>query len=292
MKQIEFSKLHALGNDFLVLQVGEDIGVQQSLASIARKICARHAGVGADGILCYHPSLGDDGADFSALIFNADGSRAEMSGNGLRCLAAFLYHADLFVSPVMRIRTVSGLRVLRLLERRGESYIIESSMGSPVTEPSRLNVRLQSGTAPLVGWPLRIGAEEIPVTISSMGNPHCSTFWPDAALAPVERLGPLLERHESFPRRTNVEFIQVIDRNRLRVRFWERGVGSTLASGTGSSAAVVASILHDYVDSPVIVDTVEGTFLVRWSPPQELFLTGPAAFICSGMYSHEAVEPE
>jgi diaminopimelate epimerase len=284
MREIEFAKLHALGNDFLILKVGDDRGVQQALASVARQICARHTGVGADGILCYHTTLGDAEADFSALIFNADGSRAEISGNGLRCLAAFVHNVGLSSSPVIRVRTVAGVRVLRILEEKGKSYKIESSMGSPITDPSRLGLNLESGTEPLVGWPLRIETEEISVTICSMGNPHCSTYWPDVTQAPIERIGPLLETHEGFPRRTNVEFIQVINRNRLRVRFWERGVGSTLASGTGSSAAVVASILHGYVESPVTVETAEGMCLVKWSPPDELFLTGLAEFICSGVY--------
>lgn len=119
------------------------------------------------------------------------------------------------------------------------------------------------------------------VTISSMGNPHCSTFWPDVSRAPMEILGPVLERHSCFPNRTNVEFVQVLDRHRIRVRFWERGVGPTLASGTGSSAAVVAAILNCLAESPVIVEVELGSLEVHWQPPGDLFLTGPAEYLCS-----------
>jgi diaminopimelate epimerase len=286
---IEFAKLHAHGNDYLILQVGEEIGVQQSLSAIARKICSRRTGVGADGIVCCHTTLGDDQADYSALIVNADGSRAEISGNGLRCLAAYLHHEGIFTSPEMRVRTVAGPRILKLLEYEGGSYKIEGSMGSPVTDSSLLDVELPSGPTAPVGRPLQVGEEEIPVTLSSMGNPHCSTFWPDVDRAPVERLGPQLEMHDCFPRRTNVEFIEVIDRNRLKVRFWERGVGITHASGTGASAAVVAAVLQNSVESPVEVETIGGTLTVRWNPPEELFLTGKAEYICSGVYRHDSI---
>jgi diaminopimelate epimerase len=280
---MEFAKLHALGNDFLVMNVA-GVAYPQALASHARQICDRHCGVGADGILYYQPTIGDPEADFSALIFNADGSKAEMSGNGVRCLAAFLHQSGQSRRSTVRIRTVSGVRVLTLHGKGGETYTFETSMGAPVTDPVRIPARLAGLSGPVVEHPLEVGSEVVKVTLCSMGNPHCSTFWPDLESAPVDRLGPLLESHDIFPNRTNVEFIQVVDRHQLRTRFWERGVGPTLASGTGSSAAAVAAILNDLAESPVTVHTEMGTLLVSWENRGEVLLTGPAQFICTGWY--------
>ena len=281
---MEFAKLHGLGNDFLVARVGETGGLPRSLTLLARQLCDRHCGIGADGIIFYQPTLGDLEAEVSALIYNADGSRAEMSGNGLRCLAALLHKSGQQSSPALRIRTVSGIKTYVLQGREGKVYTFESSMGHPITDPQRVPSRLAPGPEPLLSFPLSVASEKIAVSLCSMGNPHCSTFWPDVKTAPLEVLGPLLEKHEGFPNHTNVEFIQVLDRNRIRVRFWERGVGRTLASGTGSSAAAVAAILNNLVDSPVTVETDLGNMLVRWKFGEDLFLTGPAEFIFSGVY--------
>jgi diaminopimelate epimerase len=280
---MEFAKLHALGNDFLVMNVA-GAGYAQALASHARQICDRHCGVGADGILYYQPTIGDPESDFSALIFNADGSKAEMSGNGVRCLAAFLHQSGQSRRSTLRIRTVSGIKVLTLHGKDGETYTFETSMGGPITDPARIPARLGALPGPVVEYPLEVGSELVKVTLCSMGNPHCSTFWTDLESAPIDRLGPLLERHDIFPNRTNVEFIQVVDRHQLRTRFWERGVGRTLASGTGSSAAAVAAILNDLAQSPVTVHTELGALLVSWPDKGDVLLKGPAEFICTGVY--------
>ncbi len=282
--KVEFAKLHGLGNDFLVVGM-EGVGTPPgTLAPLAGRMCDRHRGVGADGVVFYQPTRGDSEADFSALIFNADGSKAEMSGNGVRCLAAHLHRSGRILSRVLRIRTVSGIKACLLRKHEGGIYVFETSMGEPVTDPQRIPARI-AVAGPVLNHPLQVESMTVEVSLCSMGNPHCSTFWPDVAQAPMETLGALLERHEIFPNRANVEFIQVMDRRRIRVRFWERGVGPTLASGTGSSAAAVAAILRGLVDSEVLVETELGTMSVRWEPGQELFLTGPAEHICSGVYS-------
>jgi diaminopimelate epimerase len=280
---MEFAKLHGLGNDFLITGMGDAVDMPRPMSTLARQICDRHRGVGADGVVFYQPTIGDPEADVSALIFNADGSRAEMSGNGVRCLAAQLYRTGRFRTPALRIRTVSGIKTYSIKMQEAEVYTFESSMGTPILNPARIPAVLD-GPGPILNHPLTLGSEHIQVSLCSMGNPHCSTFWSDVIGAPVDTIGPLLERHTLFPNRTNVEFIQVIDRSRIRVLFWERGVGRTLASGTGSSAAAVAAILHKFVESPVTVDTGLGTMRVSWKPGEELFLTGPAEFICSGTY--------
>lgn len=281
---MEFAKLHGLGNDFLVVNVNRADLPPHSIASHARKICHRHCGIGADGVLYYKDAFGDPEADVTVRIFNADGSEAEMSGNGVRCLAAFLFHSGQHRLESPRIRTLSGVKVLTLQGQERMVYTYESSMGAPITDPHKIPVQLDPGFEPIVGYPIAVGSEVVKVTICSMGNPHCSTFWPVLDSAPVHTLGPALEGHDIFANRTNVEFIEVLDRHRLRVRFWERGVGRTLASGTGSCAAAVAAVLHGYVESPVTVETEMGSLLVRWEGSGEVFLTGPAEFVCSGSY--------
>ena len=283
---MKLAKLHGLGNDFLVVQAVEG-GAGQSFGALARTLCRRQTGIGADGIVFFQPTFGDSAADAAALIFNADGSQAEMSGNGTRCLAAYLTYSGAIHSRIIRIRTVSGVKVFTLKDQKGKVYTFESAMGCPVTDPAKVPARLGSGSETLVDFPLAVGSEMVRVTVCSMGNPHCSSFWHDVSLAPVHTLGPELERHGSFPNRTNVEFIQVLDRHRIRVRFWERGVGPTQASGTGSSAAAVAAILNNLVESPVAVEVERGSLIVQWQPPGELFLTGPAEYICSIEYPIE-----
>ncbi len=281
---MKFAKLHGLGNDFLVAKAENTERASPSLSSLAVRICERHTGVGADGIVFFQPTIGDADADVSALIFNADGSRAEMSGNGTRCLAAYLIHSGYALGGSIRIRTVSGIKKLVLINQDGLIYAFRASMGQPVLEPRRIPVRLGSSENAVIDFPLAVGPELVRVTASSMGNPHCSTFWPDVTAAPIDRLGKLLERHDSFPNRTNVEFVQVLDRHRIRVCFWERGVGRTRSSGTGSSAAAVAGILNGQVESPVKVEVEMGTLTIEWEPPGELFLTGPAEYTFDGDY--------
>jgi diaminopimelate epimerase len=289
---MEFAKLHALGNDFLIMKVDEAGSLGVSLASLAKKACDRHQGVGGDGVVFYRPTLGDRDADVSALIFNADGGKAEMSGNGVRCLATHLVHSGKFALQCIRIRTVAGIRSCRLKGQDGRIYRFESSMGPPVTEPALVPARLVSASGPLIDCPLDVGDATIPVTVVSIGNPHCSTFWADVDQAPVESLGPRIEHHGAFPKRTNVEFIQILSRRRLRVRFWERGVGRTSASGTGSCAAAVAGILRGLVESPVEVETEGGVLTVAWSPPGEVLLTGTAEHVCHGSLADDLVCPE
>jgi len=282
---MEFAKLHGLGNDFLVAPLDRSKDPERSLSSLAVDICDRHLGVGADGIVFYEPTVGDPDAEISALIFNADGSKAEMSGNGIRCLAAFLLFSGAYSSKILRIRTVSGIKVFTLKDRKHNTFTFESSMGHPITEPKLVPVHLDSSSTPIVSHALAVGSEVVRVTICSMGNPHCSTFWQDLEHAPVDALGAQLERHAIFPNRTNVEFIQVMDRHRIRVKFWERGVGRTMASGTGGSAAAVASILNGFAESPITIETELGELIAAWDFQSELMLTGPAEFICKGTYA-------
>ena len=278
-----FAKLEGLGNDFLV--VSAEAAEGRSLFGLSQQICDRHYGIGADGLLIYSQEDPASGADFKMRIFNADGGEAELSGNGLRCLAAFLFSEGLAENSVVRIATLAGLKVLRLTDSAPPEYRFEVDMGEPILEPSRIAFKPSSEPASLVAFPLPVGGEVHSVTISSMGNPHCSLFVNQFSDVDWEHLGNQIESHPFFPERTNVEFIRVRGRNEIEVRFWERGVGKTFSSGTGSCAAIVASILNGRTDRKVKIQTLGGSLEIEWREDNRLQLRGPARWICSGTYA-------
>jgi diaminopimelate epimerase len=296
MKDVSFVKYDAAGNDFIVvsavdLQLPAGFGPKgrkagnRLLAALARAILARHTGVGADGLLVSWPPMNP--RNHAALqVFNADGSEAEMSGNGVRCLAAWLLEAGMGLARVA-IETPAGLRTA---EHTGGGYggerLFRVQMGEPVFEPQRIPFRDAKATAPIVRYPLRtsLGAQE--VTVLSMGNPHCTVFVKSFDDLDWRALGREIESHSLFPNRTNVEFVRMASPTEIEVRFWERGVGETASSGTGSSAAVVASSLNGHSRRSVRVETLGGPLRVEWGPSGLVFLTGPVRRIASGTYEH------
>jgi diaminopimelate epimerase len=277
---MHFTKLEGLGNDFII--AAGDLVVESDYASLAQDICERHFGVGADGLIFFWQSESE--ANFRMRIFNADGGEAEMSGNGLRCLAAHLYHQRFHEDPELKIQTAAGLKTLQLLKTAGPDFLFAVDMGAPILEFSRIPFRPDSAPDSLIGYSLKVGDKILKVTITSMGNPHCSTFVQNFEEIEWEKLGPQIENHPFFPQRTNVEFIRLRNRGEIEVRFWERGVGKTLASGTGACAATVASILNGYVDSSLVVKTLGGPLQMQWRPGDPVRLKGPARFICEGNY--------
>jgi len=278
-----FAKLEGLGNDFLVVSAEATEG--RSLFGLSQQICDRHYGIGADGLLIYSPGDPTSGADFKMRIFNADGGEAELSGNGLRCLAAFLFAEDLAENSVVRVATLAGLKVLRLTDSSPPEYRFEVDMGEPILDLGRIAFKPSSEPASLVAFPLPVGGEVHPVTVSSMGNPHCSIFVNQFSDVDWEHLGNQIESHPFFPERTNIEFIRVRSRTEIEVRFWERGVGKTFSSGTGSCAAIVASILNGRTDRKVKIQTLGGSLEIEWREDNRLQLRGPARWICSGEYA-------
>jgi diaminopimelate epimerase len=273
-----FAKLEALGNGFII--VAGELVSESDLSGLAEDVCERHFGVGADGLIFFWQSEFE--ADFRMRIFNADGGEAEMSGNGLRCLAAHLYRQQFHQEPELKIQTAAGLKTLQLLKTDGHDFLFAVDMGAPILEFPRIPFRPDSTPDSLIGYSLKVADKILKVTITSMGNPHCSTFVQDFEEMEWEKLGPQIESHPFFPQRTNVEFIRVRNRGEIEVRFWERGVGKTLASGTGSCAAAVASILNGYVDSSLEVKTQGGLLQMQWRPGEPVRLKGPARFICEG----------
>ena len=268
---MRFEKMHGLGNDFIVVDDRE----RQSIdwPALARRVCVRHTGVGADGILLIQTS---DRADLRMRLFNADGSEAEMCGNGVRCVAQYV-----------AVHGVAGDRVVWetgagpvITERLGDD-LVTVDMGPPRFAAADIPVRFD-GAEEVVDQPLQVGGVTLRVTCVSMGNPHCVTVVDDVDDFPLEEIGPLVERHAVFPERANFEIVQVVSRTRVRQRTFERGVGETNACGTGASAVGVAMQRLGLCDSPVTVELRGGPLHVAWAPGEPVRMTGPAQRVYTG----------
>lgn len=279
---MQFAKAEALGNDFVIVDARQLAGKDAS--RVARQVCRRSFDLGADGLILFRRTDGSPQPDFSMQVFNADGSEAEISGNGLRCLAALLIQQGRAAASTLTIQTRAGARRLTLTDSNPPGYCFNLLMGEPILDPGAIDFRPDPPGASLVGYPLAVEELIHPVTVTSMGNPHCSLIVKDLEKTDWEGLGRLIEIHPCFPRRTNVEFVQVLDRGNLAVRFWERGVGKTLASGTGGCAAVVAACLNGASDRAVRVHTLGGILQVHWQEDNQVSLTGPARIVCQGQY--------
>jgi len=274
---VPFVKFVAVGNDWLVVG-GRDL--PRSLSRFARAILDRHAGVGADGLLVMLPPRNKKHAA-RVRFYNADGSEAEMSGNGIRCAGAFLAG----LSPSRRtflIETEAGVKSLEKVREMKGGWLFRVGMGASILEPAKIPFKAGDFRVPVRGYSLRTRQGILRATVTSMGNPHCSIFVDD--FRDWETLGREIERHPLFPNRTNVEFVKVNSRREIKVRFWERGVGHTMSSGTGSCAAAAASILNGLTERQVRVRTEAGSLQVDWPEHGEVFLTGPVERVAQGTY--------
>ncbi len=277
---MRFSKFEALGNDFLVV-LERELPAHIGRSTLAREICDRKRGAGADGLLIIGPPVNPE-AKFSMQVWNADGSEAEISGNGLRCAAAFKLLCAEFPGDSMEIETRAGARTLRLVRRKSELLIFSADMGVPVLKSEEIPVAIFPAREKCIDQLLEGDGLHLRATVTSMGNPHCSVFVEDFAPMDWRGIGAKVERHPLFPRRTNVEFIRVLDRRHIEVRFWERGVGETCSSGTGACAATVASVLNELTDRRVTVLTVEGALGVEWTASGQVLLEGPVRLVFHG----------
>lgn len=285
MTELNFTKLQGLGNDFLIIPI-DHINDLEKPEELAQKMCERNYGAGADGIVFVSPSQNDE-ADFASRIFNADGSEAEISGNGTRCVAAYLAYKNLCRKPEVRISTAAGVKVGRFVARQHLHFEYEFDMGKPKFASHEIPIALDEPLKQVVKYPLVMGGDIQEITCTSMGNPHCSLFVQTLEGIRIDELGPLLEDHPAFPLRTNVEFVHVISREEIEVLFWERGVGRTLSSGTGSCGASIASMLNGYTERSVRVNTPGGILRVVWQENDTVKLTGSAAVIYEGVWLRE-----
>jgi diaminopimelate epimerase len=270
---IPFVKAHGLGNDFILVE--QPPGASADYSDLAVRICNRYFGIGADGLIIWN-SQGDL---FEIRIFNQDGSEAECSGNGLRCAAAYLIESRRWPADEIRLETVSGVYALK---RVGGEY--EADMGVPKLRPAEIPFLPQTPIDRIVDYPLQVDGRTFAVTACSTGNPHCSVFVDKSDDSYVTKVGALLERHPAFPNRTNVEFIHVMNDHEIEVRFWERGVGYSNASGTGSCGAAVASILNGKTGRKVTVHAKAGRLIVEWQEDGRLKLTSTANIVAEGNY--------
>ena len=279
---MRFAKLHGYGNDYIVIEADQLAGIG-SLSEFVRRICHRHCGAGAVGVMLVE-KLSTESGDFAVRIFNPDGSEAAMSGNGTRCAAAYLYYQKLWSKEELRLSTRAGVKLYRLRDRLGEGrYRFEAEIGKPLFESAAIPMLLDGPLPEVKNFPLAVGGgETISVTALQMCNPNCCVFVDDFETIDWRRLGRIIESHPQFPERTNVEFVRVRDREHVEVRVWERGVGETLSSGTGACASAVASAFNNLTDRRVSVEMPGGLLEVEWRDDGEVLLTGTAEMIYVG----------
>jgi diaminopimelate epimerase len=272
---VRFAKAQGLGNDFLLVEARH----APSDASVwARRLCDRHEGVGADGVVLYEV----DGDEVVMRLINADGGDAEISGNGLRCLSAYVVRQG-WLPERHVVRTAAGPRAVEVAPALGARYRIRSNLGIPVLGSREIPMTLEPPRSPVVDHPVEVAGRVVSVTATSLGNPHCALFFEmPVADAVLLSLGPALERHPLFPRRTNVEFVTVVSPAEIRVRFWERGVGYTKASGTGAASAAVAAVLVGRVGRQVRVVCDGGVLEVEWPEGGSVRQVGEAEILFEG----------
>ncbi|MBE9199181.1 MULTISPECIES: diaminopimelate epimerase [unclassified Nodularia (in: cyanobacteria)] len=275
---IEITKYHGLGNDFILVD-NRASSLPLVTPEQAIKLCDRHFGIGADGVIFALP--GEHGADYTMRIFNSDGSEPEMCGNGIRCLGRFI--ADLEGESrnkdSYRIHTLAGVMTPQLMAD-GQ---VKVDMGLPRLLAEEIPTTLGSTDTKVINQPLEVADQTWEVTCVSMGNPHCITFVSDVAAIPLEIIGPQFEHHPAFPQRINTEFIQVVSRDYVKMRVWERGAGITLACGTGACAALVAGVLTGNCDRIATVELPGGCLQIEWSElDQRVYMTGPAERVFTG----------
>lgn len=276
---ITFTKMHGLGNDYLFIDAAKHPISNPNALSV--KMSERHLGVGADGIILVLPG---DSAEFKMRIFNADGSEAETCGNGIRCFAKYVYERGMTNDKEFTIETLAGPNRV-VLKTSGKSVVsVRSNMGRP---------RFERAEIPMAGPAGRVLEEElvlddrtVKITCANIGNPHAVIFVDDATAIPLAEIGPKIENHPAFPQRTNVEFVTVKDRANIVMRIWERGSGITMASGSGSCGASLASMITDRVDRKVNVHLVHGVLAIEWADDGFVYQEGPAAEVFTGVWEH------
>ena len=267
--KLTFWKMHGLGNDFIVLDSRRTGYVPQP--AVAARLCHRRFGIGADQVLIL---LRSKKADYRMVILNADGGEVEMCGNGIRALALFLRRRRISRKSRFRIETLAGIIVPEVIGKQ-----VRVDMGEPIFEPSRIPVALPE--APL-NRPLEVDCNRFQVTAVSMGNPHCVIPVDQVDQVPLDQLGPKIEHHPWFPRRANVEFVQVLNRRHLKVRVWERGAGATLACGTGACASLVALVKLGLAERKATVSLPGGDLQIEWAKSNRVLMTGPAEMVFQG----------
>lgn len=273
---MKFTKMQGLGNDFILVN-GLSEKLPEDINETAVKLCDRHFGIGADGLVFILPS---ETADIRMRIINSDGSEAEMCGNVIRCFARLVYDLCIVRNKTIRVETLAGIMVPELLFEGDRVVSVKVDMGEPRLD--RKLIPMEGSPGQVVNEPLNVGDNTYNVTCVSMGNPHCITFVSDVNSFPVTELGPQIEKHPVFPRKTNVEFIQVLNKRKVNMRVWERGAAETLACGTGACATAVACVLNDLTDRNITVHLPGGDLIIEWADNNHVYMTGPGEYVFTG----------
>ena len=279
-----FFKMQGLGNDYVYIDCingKEPIDIK----NLTNRLSNRHFGVGSDGLILLCKSKV---ADLKMRMFNSDGSEAQMCGNGIRCVAKLAYELGLICEEITTIETLSGIKTLKLNIVKGKVKTVEVDMGAPILEATKIPV---SSSAKIedkkVKAEVKVKNKKIELTCVSMGNPHAVTFVNDIKNFKVAEYGPILENADIFPEKANIEFVEVVDKNNIKMRVWERGSGETLACGTGACSSVVASSLNGYTDRKVNVQLLGGNLEIEWKPNNHVHMTGPAVTVFKGEWINE-----
>ncbi len=281
---MEIVKMHGLGNDFVFIDHFQGAPAElPDYPELARKLCHRQFGVGGDGLIMVLPSAK---ADARMRILNSDGSEPEMCGNGIRCFARYIYDQDYVTKNPLQVETLAGILTLQLSITGGQVTGVRVDMGEPILKSEQIPVLSQGD--PVVRAKLDADGQEFEFTAVSMGNPHCVIFVEDYEALDFERIGPAIEKHPLFPRKTNVEFIIVNSPRELTMKVWERGAGPTLACGTGACASVVAAVLNGRTERKVTVHLPGGDLLIEWGEDNRVYMTGPAAYVFKGVLLEDA----
>ncbi|CCY13299.1 diaminopimelate epimerase [Eubacterium sp. CAG:146] len=273
---MKFTKMHGIGNDYVYVNCFEES--VKNPAEVSKFVSDRHFGIGSDGLILISPSAI---ADFRMNIYNADGSQAEMCGNGIRCVAKYVYDYGLTDKTEISVETLAGIKYLRLQVENGKVASVEVNMGAPILEPKEISVAVEE--SPVVNVPVEVKGKIYHMTCVSMGNPHAIIFMNNVKDLDIAAIGPYFENHTVFPKRTNTEFVEVLDRNTVNMRVWERGSDETLACGTGACATTVACILNDKTENEVTVHLLGGDLKIRWDrEANQVYMTGPATVVFDG----------
>ncbi len=276
--KIKFTKMQGCGNDYVYINGFTEKIEQEKKPEFVRQVSDRHFGIGSDGAIFINPAKE---ADFEMEMYNADGSRSEMCGNGIRCVGKYVYDYGLTDKSEFSVVSAGNIKYLTLTIENGKAVQIRVNMGEPILEPVKIPVVAEN--TPVINEPITVLNKEYEMTCVSMGNPHAVVFVEDTASFPVNEIGPFFEKHEKFPNRTNTEFVQVLDRNHINMRVYERGTGETLACGTGCCASVVACILNGLTDENVYVNVLGGVVQVEWNRRENIvYMTGPAVTVFDG----------
>ncbi|WP_205964116.1 MULTISPECIES: diaminopimelate epimerase [unclassified Psychrobacillus] len=276
---IPFTKMHGCGNDYIYINCFENEIENPELLS--KKVSDRHFGIGGDGIVLICPS---EVADAKMRMFNIDGSEGKMCGNAIRCVAKYIYDNDIVPKEILKIETLSGVKIIELHIENGVMHSATVDMGQAILDPAEIPVDLRGNQSEGFVFPLTIDNETYAITPVSMGNPHGVIFTNDVLSLDLPTIGPKFEHHPMFPAGVNTEFIEIENRNSLKMRVWERGSGETLACGTGACAAVVASVLNGYCEknTDVIVKLLGGELIIRYTE-DTVYMTGPATTVFTGL---------